>query len=168
MHWKSFVERACGWVSIGLLGRLLYSLNCFLVKPALMWGDNSSIDSESMWGDNSSIDSGVSFFRWSMMVTSARFSCFVPSFLHQSALVFWCYALVLGDQISYAVMLLCSVPSRSGFLCAMEFGWCLFTGLQLGSPWCSFWLCSLYLGPPCAAIHFLKKRNIVFGGWNIL
>ncbi|CAN6997422.1 unnamed protein product [Brassica rapa subsp. trilocularis] len=62
-----------------------------------------------MWGDNSSIDSGVSFFRWSMMVTSARFSCFVPSFLHQSALVFWCYALVLGDQISYAVMLLCSM-----------------------------------------------------------
>ena len=45
------------------------------------------------------------------MVTSARFSCFVPSFLHQSAFFFCCYALVLGDQVSYDVMLLCFVPS---------------------------------------------------------
>ena len=71
----------------------LFSGARFQVKPALMWGDNSSIDS------------GASFLRWLMMVTSARFSCFVPSFLHQSAFVFCCYALVLGDQVSYVVML---------------------------------------------------------------
>ncbi|KAF3539061.1 hypothetical protein F2Q69_00021478 [Brassica cretica] len=109
-----------------------------------------------MWGDNSSIDSGASFFGWSMMVTSARFSCFVPSFLHQSALVLCCYALVLGDQVSYAVML------GSGFLSVVEFGWCLFTGLQLGSPWCGFWLCSLYMGPPCDDLcskSFLEKEK---------
>nr|VDC67077.1 unnamed protein product [Brassica rapa] len=58
-----------------------------------------------------------------MTVTSARFSCFVPSFLHQSALVFCCYALVLEDQVSYVVMM------RSGFLSVVEFGWCFFTGL---------------------------------------
>ncbi|KAH0929248.1 LOW QUALITY PROTEIN: hypothetical protein HID58_014975, partial [Brassica napus] len=55
------------------------------VKPALMWGDNSSIDSSA------------SFFRWSTMVTSARFSCFVPLFLHQSAF--------------FSVVMLCSFVS---------------------------------------------------------
>ncbi|KAH0922627.1 hypothetical protein HID58_022645 [Brassica napus] len=78
------LEELCGesvW-----LGFYWVAWKTSLVKPALMWGDNSSIDS------------GASFFRWSMMVTSARFSCFVLSFLHQSALVFCCYALVLEDQ----------------------------------------------------------------------
>ncbi|CAN7136185.1 unnamed protein product [Brassica rapa subsp. narinosa] len=50
-----------------------------------------------MWGDNSSIDSSASFFRWSTMVTSARFSCFVPLFLHQSAF--------------FSVVMLCSFVS---------------------------------------------------------
>ncbi|CAN6937284.1 unnamed protein product [Brassica oleracea] len=118
-----------------------------------------------MWGDNSSIDSGASFLRWLMMVTSARFSCFVPSFLHQSALVFCCYALVLGDQVSYVslnCLRFCSCFRRSGFLSVVEFGWCLFTGLQLGSPWCGFWLCSLYLGPRCGDLcsnSFLEKEK---------
>ncbi|KAF2535262.1 hypothetical protein F2Q68_00021681 [Brassica cretica] len=88
-------ERVAGFLSVAwktsLVSKLFFGAR-LQVKPALMWGGNSSIDSSA------------SFFRWSMMVTSARFSCFVPSFLHQSALVFCCYALVvialLGDHVS--------------------------------------------------------------------
>ena len=84
-----------GFLSVGwktsLVSKLFFGAR-LQVKPALMWGGNSPIDS------------GASFFRWSMMVTSARFSCSVSSFLHQSALVFCCYALVvialLGDHVS--------------------------------------------------------------------
>ncbi|KAL0828411.1 hypothetical protein Bca101_052089 [Brassica carinata] len=143
MHWKSFVERVwLGFYRVAWKTSLvskLFSGARLQAKPALMWGDNSSIDS------------GASFFRWSMMVTKSRFSYFVPSFLHQSALVLCCYALVLGDQ----------EIRRSGFLSVVEFGWCLFTGLQLCSPWCGFWLCSLYLGPPCGDLcnSFLGKEK---------
>ncbi|CAN6976026.1 unnamed protein product [Brassica rapa subsp. trilocularis] len=51
---------------------------------------------------------------------------------------------------------------RSCFLSVVEFGWCLFTGLQLGSLWCGFWLCFLYLGPPCGDLgsnSFLEKEK---------
>ncbi|KAF3517892.1 hypothetical protein DY000_02062871 [Brassica cretica] len=100
-------SEAANWVIQALwrervLGFYLVAWKTSLASK-LFSGARLQVKSALIWGGNSSIDSGASFFRWSMMVTSARFSCSVPSFLHQSALVFCCYALVvialLGDQL---------------------------------------------------------------------